>query len=167
MATTYNLISSVTVGSGGASYVEFTSIPQTYTDLNIILSGRNTSSGDWFSMNFNGSTSTFTGRQIFADGAGIYSYSKTNADEHGVIPNSSTTASVFGNVNLYIPNYTSSNSKSFSVDSATENMAGTAYRVLGAGLWSTSSAITSIRLIISANNFAEFSSAELYGISNA
>ena len=33
MATTYTLISSVTVGSGGAANIEFTSIPSTYTDL--------------------------------------------------------------------------------------------------------------------------------------
>jgi hypothetical protein len=34
MATTYEIIASVTVGSGGAADIEFTSIPATYTDLN-------------------------------------------------------------------------------------------------------------------------------------
>jgi hypothetical protein len=33
MATTYEIIASVTVGSGGAANIEFTSIPATYTDL--------------------------------------------------------------------------------------------------------------------------------------
>jgi hypothetical protein len=43
MATTYTLInSSVTVGSGGAADIEFTSIPATYTDLLLVLSGRGT-----------------------------------------------------------------------------------------------------------------------------
>jgi len=167
MPTTYKLISSVTVGGGGAAYVEFTSIPQTYTDLNIVISGRNTSSGDWFSMNFNGSTSTFTGKQIFADGSGKYTYNKTNNDEFGVIPNSSLTASTFGNTSLYISNYTSSNNKSFSVESVSENNATTALMALTSGLWSTSSAITSVRLPISANTFTEYSTAYLYGISNA
>jgi hypothetical protein len=37
MATTYEIISSVTVGSGGAADIEFTSIPATYTDLVIFL----------------------------------------------------------------------------------------------------------------------------------
>ena len=167
MAIAYNLISSVTVGSGGAAYVEFTSIPQTYTDLNIVISGRNTSSGDWFSMNFNGSTSTFTGKQIFANASAAYSYSKTDNNEYGVIPNSSTTANTFGSTSLYIPNYTSSNNKSFSIDSVTENNGATAYAVFTAGLWSTSSAITSVRLTISANTFTEHTTAYLYGISNA
>ena len=40
MATTYTLISSVTVGSGGAASIEFTSIPSTYTDLVLKLSAR-------------------------------------------------------------------------------------------------------------------------------
>jgi hypothetical protein len=39
MANTYTLIaSSVTVGSGGAANIEFTSIPATYTDLVSALS---------------------------------------------------------------------------------------------------------------------------------
>jgi hypothetical protein len=40
MATTYDLISSVTVGSGGAANIEFTSIPATYTDLVVLFSGQ-------------------------------------------------------------------------------------------------------------------------------
>ena len=42
MATTYKAIATVTVGSGGAANIEFTSIPATYTDLVIHLSGRTT-----------------------------------------------------------------------------------------------------------------------------
>ena len=44
MANTYTLISSVTVGSGGAANIEFTSIPATYTDLLLKLSTRTTRS---------------------------------------------------------------------------------------------------------------------------
>ena len=33
MANTYKLIASNTVGSGGSSGIDFTSIPATYTDL--------------------------------------------------------------------------------------------------------------------------------------
>jgi hypothetical protein len=33
MATTYEAIATVEVGSGGAANIEFTSIPATYTDL--------------------------------------------------------------------------------------------------------------------------------------
>jgi len=54
MATTYTLISSVTVGSGGAATMTFSSIPQTYTDLLVRVSARNTStSGSGLNMRFN------------------------------------------------------------------------------------------------------------------
>ena len=39
---TYTLISSVTVGAGGASSIDFTSIPSTYTDLLVKISARST-----------------------------------------------------------------------------------------------------------------------------
>ena len=40
MANTFKKIQTVTVGSGGAASIDFTSIPQTYTDLKIVLSAR-------------------------------------------------------------------------------------------------------------------------------
>jgi hypothetical protein len=41
MATTYEAIETVEVGSGGAADIEFTSIPGTYTDLVVKVSARN------------------------------------------------------------------------------------------------------------------------------
>ena len=167
MANTYTLISSVTVGSGGAATIGFTSIPATYTDLLVKLSGRNTGAGDYFTVNFNSSSSNFSARQIFGNAATVYSFTQTTAAEAGMLNNSSTTASTFNNAEMYIPNYLSSNYKSFSLDSVTENNATTAYALLSAGLWSNTAAITSITLTPSANNFAQYSTAYLYGISNA
>ena len=167
MATTYQLISSVAVGSGNAAFIEFTSIPSTYTDLQLVYSARNSSTGDWISISFNASTSNFSNRKIFADGTSTYSYTGTNNDEVGVINGGSTTATTFGIGSIYIPNYRSSNNKSFSIDSVTENNATTAYMSILAGLWSDSSAITSIRITAASNPFVEHSTAYLYGISNA
>ena len=45
MALTFSAIATVTVGSGGTANIEFTSIPSTYTDLKLMLSGR-TSNND-------------------------------------------------------------------------------------------------------------------------
>jgi hypothetical protein len=45
MATTYEAIATVEVGSGGAADIEFTSIPQTYTDL--LCSLRVSRTGKW------------------------------------------------------------------------------------------------------------------------
>jgi hypothetical protein len=167
MANTFVKIASVTVGSGGAASIAFTSIPSTYTDLVVKISGRNTSSGDWFNLAFNGSTSGFSGKQIFSTGGGLFSYTKSSETEAFVNNNSSTTANTFSNSEVYIPNYAGSTNKSFSVDSVTENNGATAYIVLYAGLWSNGAAITSLTFTPNANTLAQYTTATLYGISNS
>jgi hypothetical protein len=53
-------------------------------------------------------------------------------------------------------------------DAVTENNGTTAFAKLSAGLWSDSAAITSVKLISqTGNNFVQYSTAYLYGISNA
>ena len=55
MANTFVLLASTTVGSGGASSIDFTSIPATYTDLVVKVSGRidYAQTGDYFKITFN------------------------------------------------------------------------------------------------------------------
>ena len=168
MATTYTLISSVTVGSGGAATIGFTSIPATYTDLVVKLSARINRATvlDGVNISFNGSTSGFTG--VYLEGSGSVASSGTVTRFIGVGTGDTATASTFGNLDLYIPNYTSSNNKCYSADSVTENNATTAYAYLIAGLWSNSAAITSISLSpLIGTLFNQYSTAYLYGISNA
>jgi hypothetical protein len=165
---TYQLISSVTVGSGGAASMEFTSIPSTYTDLLIKVSARTNRAltVDGIIISFNGSTSSFTGIYLEADGSTASSSTSTRLAASAV--GDTATASTFGNSNIYIPNYTSSNNKSFSGDTVTENNAGAALIDVIAGLWSNSAAITSITLSPSIGTlFSQYSTAYLYGISNA
>jgi hypothetical protein len=168
MTANYVLLNKITVGSGGAASVTFSSIPQTgYTDLVVKLTGRNTSSGDWFNISFNGSTANFNTRNIFGTGGAAVSNSRADGVEAFVNNNSSTTANTFSSSEIYIPNYTSSSNKSFSIDSVTENNGTTAYSILSAGLWSNSAAITSITLTPVANNLAQNSTFYLYGVVNA
>jgi hypothetical protein len=78
-----------------------------------------------------------------------------------------STADTFCNSELYIPNYTSSDQKSISIDSVNENNATTAYTVPMAYLWDNTSVISSIRIYADSSAFAEHSSVYLYGISNS
>ena len=167
MPATFTLISSVTVGSGGAANIEFTSIPATYTDLLIKISARNTSSGDWLGVSFNGSTSNFNSRRIFGYVGGVLSLNNANGLDVISNNNSGDTANTFDNAEMYISNYASSNNKSFSADSVAENNTSSAYLTLTAGLWSQSAAITSITLTPNTNNLAQYSTAYLYGISSS
>jgi hypothetical protein len=169
MANTYTLISSVTVGSGGAANIDFTSIPSTYTDLLIKLSGRNSASGDdRFTIQFNNSSSNLSQLRLYGEGTNVNSDTPAGAIQPTGIVQDSYTANTFGNTEIYIPNYASSNYKSLSVDAITENNATTAYAMFVAGLWSDSAAITSVKLTpMSSGSFKQYSTAYLYGISNA
>jgi len=164
MANTYTLISSVTVGSGGAANIIFSSIPQTYTDLVIKLSGRGSSGGESnITVVFN-SGSTYAGKRLYSDGS---TPSSDSTSQWGGFSNASTfTASTFSSNEIYIPNYTSSNAKSWSVDSANETNATNVLMGIGGQLWNGTGAITSITLTPD-NVFAQYSTAYLYGISNA
>ena len=161
-------IDKVTVGAGGASSIEFTNIPQTYTDLYVVLSGRSNtvraSDGHYVAIQFNSSTTNLSSRFLYNYNGTNYSGSDTYVLGWNVP--SDYTANTFGNTSWYIPNYTSSNNKSISVDSVTENNSTNILQTLTAGLWSNTAAITSIKLNPTPASFAQYSSATLYGISN-
>jgi len=169
MPTTYKAIATVTVGAGGASTIEFTSIPNTYTDLLLKLCARGTSNagaaGNVGYLKPNGSTSNLTRRILYGTGSAVGS--DTGTDWAYYVTPSDHTASTFGNTEIYIPNYTSSNNKSASFDSVSENNGTTAYAMLSAGLWSNTSVISSLTLSLAAGNFAQYSTATLYGIKNS
>jgi len=165
MANTYTLISSVTVGSGGASSIAFTSIPADYTDLFLRVSTRttNANASENMTMSINGSTANQTGRYLFGSGSSVASGTITNWDVG--IQGTVTTANTFASTDIYIPNYAGSNNKSALQEYATENNGTAASLVMEALLWSQTAAITS--LSIAFGNIAQHSTAYLYGISNA
>jgi hypothetical protein len=166
MATTYTLISSVTVGSGGAANIEFTSIPATYTDLSLLFTARVTGNYEIY-FTLNNSTSNFSVRRLQGAGTDGVSSSTSSPRFAGFSVDGDWTASTFSNNSVYIPNYAGSNNKSYSIDTVQERNDGYCFMNLAAGLWSDSSAITSIKLTPNTNSFLQHSTAYLYGISNA
>ena len=172
MANTYTLISSVTVGSGGAATMGFTSIPSTYTDLVLKISARNTDSANnrQIRLQLNSSSSAqYSYRNLYGDGGGAASSTESSITSQFVAlqPAATSTASTFGNTEIYFPNYAGSTNKSSSVDGVTENNGSEAYTNLVANLWANTSAISAIELQTNSGNFAQYSTAYLYGISNA
>ena len=168
MANTFFKIASVTVGSGGASSIDFTSIPSTYTDLCLKISTRqNTTNVTYAVLRFNGSASSYTYKSLEGDGSTTAaSYNGSNA-VYGVTNTSGYTANTFNSIDIYIPNYAGSNSKSWSSDSVTESNAAVVYADLIAGLWSNTTAINQVTLYPSFGDFVQYSTATLYGIKNS
>ena len=167
-----NLIAKQTVGSGGASSVTFSNIPQTFTDLKLVVSSRsvrtNDAGGSDGKIQFgNGTIDTganYTSKLLLNQGG---AYSATNSSIFYFTSDNAQTSNTFGSFEAYIPNYTSSNAKSVSLDAVTENNSSTAYAVLTAGLWTGTSAINIMTITDNNGGFTEFSTFYLYGISNS
>jgi hypothetical protein len=163
MANTYIAIATTTVGAGGAANIEFTSIPATFTDLCVVISARSVTGSPDQNIQFNNSSANLSSIYFFNVGGSITNGSATSIPLVGVAK-STYTASTFGTTQVYIPNYASSNNKSVSVESVAENNSTSDFFIfLGAGVWSNTAAITSIKLLAS-GTYEQNSTATLYGI---
>ena len=169
MATTFTLIKTYTLGSGGGSSFDFTSIPTTFTDLCLKVSARTGDSTTQLSLylSFNGSTSSKTDRYLIGSGSATAAGGGALNRVTWGLNGGSTTSNTFGNSEIYIPNYLSSNYKSYSADGVLENNATAAGAGLTAGLWSNTAAINQVTVTPESGSFVQYSSASLYGILKA
>ena len=164
MANTYQALATVTVGSGGAASISFTSIPQTYTDLLVVCSLRS-SGNSGTDIRPNGSSSNGSNIRLYTNTSVVVSFSGSTIF---LYHNRNTyTANTFDNSQIYISNYTSANFKPISIDNVTETNATAIDSQLQAGLWSNTAAITSLDLVDQAALIVEHSTATLYGIKNS
>jgi hypothetical protein len=157
--------STVTVGAAGAANIEFTSIPSTYTDLVLKFSARSARVANTDDMVFLVNATSSTSRWLWGTGSAAASGTDTQP-LIGEWTTANSTTSTFTNCEVYIPNYASTSTfKSWSADTVSENNATLAYATLTAGIYSSNSAITSLRLQTgSASNLVQYSTATLYGI---
>jgi hypothetical protein len=162
-------IASVEVGSGGANSIEFTSIPQIYTDLLVVFSVRAVSG-------------TFPSSSISLNSYGTGSYSRIGFKGSGTtasndtatetefylsqMPGSGNTANSFTNAEVYISNYAVTTLKTLRSNLISEQDDTQAYQALNSGAWNQTSPITSLSIGTYGRtiNLAQYSSATLYGI---
>ena len=154
------------VGAGGAASIEFTAIPQTYTDLVLLVSARRGSSSDTLFLRINGDAISSTTSKILegngVSAAGSSSTSNTYV-RFGSIT-SAASANTFSSGLAYIPNYTGSANKTVSMDYVMENNGTTAYQTIVAGRFPVTAAITSLLISNTSSSIAQYSTAYLYGI---
>jgi hypothetical protein len=174
---TMQLIETKTLGAAAAS-IEFTSIPQTFTDLVFLFSLRITTTNTFpetLVYQFNSSSSGYTARTLVTANTGTpASFSLTTVTGtsftggrlgDGWITPSNATASTFANASWYIPNYTSSVAKSHSLDAVSEtNGTAPAAIEIVAGLSSGTAAIDNIKMTPRSGDFAIGSMFSLYGV---
>lgn len=167
------LIATSTVGSGGASSIDFTSIPQTYTDLLLVFSGRHATTGtDSIIAQLNGTTSGYTFIYLGSTGSSVQNYTQSslgfsNGMPFGNIGGTNYTANTFSSCQLYLPNYTAgSTAKVGSGEGGWENNdSSAAYFSFLAPKSTVTAAVTSISIKCSFYpTLVQYSSASLYGI---
>lgn len=169
MAITYVQIgNTITLGAGGAASIDITSIPNTYTDLKLVISTRTVSGGQWLFINVNGSSASVTGRYLYGDGGGT----SAGAVSAGTLINpsvpSTRTANTFSNNEFYFTNYAGSlDNKAISISGVGENNGAPGDGMLTALVWASTSAINQITILAQSQNLAQYSTATLYGIKKA
>lgn len=166
------LISTVTVGAGGAANISFSSIPSDATDLLLLVSARSSWTGhDDLTVQINNNTSSiYSFKSLRGSGSGAVFQQFTNDTIiiAGQTTGTALTADVFSNASIYLSNYASSNTKPITSEAVNENNAATAFQTIMAGVVGTGSPISSIQLDTgNGGSFLQHSSASLYKITKA
>jgi hypothetical protein len=167
--TSYESIATVTVGSGGSSSISFTSIPATYTHLQIRGIARLTGaySFEEYAITINSDTGSNyayhylqgTGSAVSASGGASVGAGKSGSWVGGT----SLTASVFGTIIFDILDYANTNKyKTLRMLGGVDSN-GSGYVGIASSLWQNTNAITAITLDVP-SDFAQYSQFALYGI---
>lgn len=172
-AGTYDSIATVTVGSGGSASVSFTSIPATYTHLQLRGITRSTRAitQTAFRVRFNSdSGSNYSYHGLYGDGstAQVDAGTSTTYIQLVRFSGDSATAGIFGAGVIDILDYANTNKNKTLKALAGVDRNGGGDIWLNSGAWYNTNAITSITLTeASTGNFAEYSQWALYGIKGA
>lgn len=159
--TTYVKVASQTLSSAAAS-VTFSSIPQGYTDLVIVVNGKNTSSTYSPYIQFNGDTGTnYSQADLRGDGTNATS---TRSSNTATVYQGSLTATQ-SNLIYQIQNY----SNATTYKTTLWRLAASTYgSYTGVVLWRSTAAITSVNILNeSPGTFASGSTFTLYGVAAA
>ena len=176
--TDFYQIATTTVGSGGASNIEFTNIPSTYTHLQlrgITRTSRTNYSVDILCIQFNSDTATnkYATHTLAGDGGSAFSYASTTS---GYIYNNQVAtnladSNIFGVTIIDILDYTNTNKykTTRSIGGLDINGNPTAQKYgsvgLASGVWLSTNAVTSIKIFGEVGTtLQQYSSFQLYGV---
>jgi hypothetical protein len=173
----YDSIATVTVGSGGSSSVSFTSIPSTYTHLQLRILGRgNRTSYDTesFVLRANSdSGANYATHQLVAVASSVLASgsASTTGASIGRFPSNSITANVFGVAVVDILDYANTNKYKTirNLGGIEDNdVSGLAELGVYSSLWMNTSAISSLTFTSGGGTLiTQYSSFALYGIKGA
>ena len=166
----YESIATVTVGSGGASTVDFTSIPSTYKHLQIrylARSGRTRVANSGLVMRLNGSYGTYS-HSLTGDGASV-SAGAGAPSINGIFleaPGVSASSGIFGAGVIDILDYATGTKNATVRALSGDDCNGSGRLTLGSQFVNSTTAISSLtfQTVDGSTNIQEFSQFALYGI---
>jgi hypothetical protein len=166
MPVTYEPIATQTVSSATGT-VTFSSVPQTYTDLILVSSRQQTARQPMALRLNNDTTSLYSGTILLGDGAAPYSRRTTSASSItiGGFWNGTTSTDWATNI-THIMNYTNTTTFTSTI-SRDSNVFFSGTVDTTAGLYRSTSAITTVSFLAISTTFAVGSTFTLYGIKAA
>ena len=167
----YDSIATTIVGSGGASSISFTSIPATYTHLQIRMIAKTDRAlnRDAVLVTFNSdTTAAYTRHGVYGDGSAVYaegtSAYTTSMVAYRASGNSSAT-NIFGAINLDILDYSNTNKFKTMRSLGGVDFNGSGEVNFYSGMYSSTNAVSTITFVPAVGtNFLQYSSFALYGI---
>jgi hypothetical protein len=161
--TNYESIATVTVGAGGSSTFTFSSIPSTYTHLQVRAFWLNSAnSNNWFRLN--GDTgANYAGHELGGDGSSTYATSYTSNSDGALFAYASTSTAA-GVAVIDILDYNDTNKFKTTRTLSGQDRNGSGLIVLRSNLWRSTSAVTSLTFYSQSGSFSQYSSFALYGI---
>ena len=170
--STYTPIATTTLALA-SDPINFTSIPQTYTDLVLVTYARGTLAATLDSLvcypNSTTGTSNASDTFVYTDGvsASTGRDSNTSYNYWGSIPSASTTSGIFGSAETHILNYSNTTTYKTFLTRTAADANGSGRTALSVSLWRSTSAITSLSIYAASANFAAGTQMTLYGITAA
>jgi hypothetical protein len=168
---TMTKIATYTVGASSVPSITISNIPQTYTDLVIKISASTNLAANWcdIAITPNGSILTNNTFEITVYSLGTSVGTNNGVEfQSGFGTGTSNTASTFGNSEVTIYNYTSSNAKTGNAFGASEGKQASTLTNISASNWNSTAPITSLTFTPQTGaSFLQYSEITIYGVSNA
>lgn len=163
----FESIASVTVGSGGAANVTFSSIPSTYQHLQIRYITRNEAANDAILLNFNNDSTNanYAKHQLRGNGSAATAVGQASiVPELPTVPYLGITANVYNATIVDVLDYANTNKNTTLRALGGYDANGSGAIWLASGLWMNTAAVSTIKLYAESGDIAEYSSFALYGI---
>ena len=168
VTNSYESIATVTVGSGGSSSISFSSIPATYTHLQIRALTSNasysTSSASLY-LNSDTTAGNYRNHYLFGSGSSAAAGTDGNSAGNGMMGSGMSTGPAAWVIDLLDYKDTNKYKTIRLLNGWDAN--GSGYVWFGSNLWMNTAAVSTFTITTGVGTFAEYSSFALYGIKGA